>query len=64
MQQISITAESQKGQAPPPGPSPRTQPIGNSALFHINPREHNDKITAINISAVRTVILVLLPLSV
>ena len=34
-QQTNIMAESQKGNAPPPGPSSAIQPIGNSALFHI-----------------------------
>ena len=35
MQQISITADSQNENAPPPGPSSGIQPTGNSALFHI-----------------------------
>ena len=33
--QINMTADSQKENAPPPGPSSGIQPTGNSALFHI-----------------------------
>ncbi len=35
MQQISMTADSQKENAPTPGPSSGIHPIGNSLLFHI-----------------------------
>jgi hypothetical protein len=33
--QMSMPADNQKGNAPPPGPSPEIQPMGSSALFHI-----------------------------
>jgi hypothetical protein len=34
-QHTSITAESQKENAPPPGPSSGIHPTGSSALFHM-----------------------------
>jgi hypothetical protein len=46
-QQISMMAESQKENAPPPGPSSGIHQIGNSVLFHIR---QTDK-TAISIAA-------------
>ncbi len=33
--QTSIPADSQNGNAPPPGPMPGRQPMGSSVLFHI-----------------------------
>ena len=39
MQHTSIPAESQNGNAPPPGPSSGIQPMGSSALFHMRPTE-------------------------
>ena len=51
--QTSITAASQNGQAPPPGPSLLMYPISSSALFHIRPIEQRARIPAIMISARR-----------
>jgi hypothetical protein len=53
MQQSSIAADSQNGNAPPPGPSPGIQPMGSSVLFHIRRRENTAMAMAMTSSATR-----------